>query len=154
MLPDSRACTKCGVIKTLDQFSAAPRGKYGRKPSCKACDAARYARNPTPSRAVGEDVLRERWLATQVDPKTCTGCGEAKPRTEFSKARDGKYGPILLPQCKLCRSTQALQWFHDNKERHKENSTAGTWPRRTASRPSSTASCSPSRATCAPSVAS
>lgn len=53
--------------------------------------------------------------------KTCTKCGETKPCSGFSKNRDGVRGPILHSQCRACRSALALQWFHDNKERHKDN---------------------------------
>lgn len=34
---DTRRCTKCGEIKSLDQFHPDPRGRYGRVAQCKPC---------------------------------------------------------------------------------------------------------------------
>jgi len=117
MLPESRACTKCGLDKPLSEFSKAPRGKYGVKASCKACDAARYAANPFPSRALPVEELQRKVNERRGDTKRCTVCGEVKPRSQFSKARDGKYGPILRSECKPCCSQRAMQWYRDNPGR-------------------------------------
>lgn len=123
MLPDSRRCTKCASEKPLSEFSKAPRGKYGIKASCKACDAARHAtlHPPKPRKQPDEAAERARYEERWAQPKRCTKCGEIKDRSEFHKSRDGNHGPILKPRCKVCSTEQALQWFHDNKERNKEN---------------------------------
>lgn len=98
---DERACTKCGLTKPLDQFSRAPRGKYGRKASCKACDAARHEAQFVPV-VVDEDAKRARYTQHRRGPKTCTKCGVAKDRSEFRIVREGKYGPILEGCCNAC----------------------------------------------------
>lgn len=123
MQPDSRQCTKCAVEKPLSEFSKAPRGKYGVKASCKACDAARHAElhPPQPRKPRDEEAERARYAARWSEPKQCTKCSEVKDRSEFHKSRDGKYGPILKPTCKLCDAAQARQWFADNSERASEN---------------------------------
>lgn len=120
MSPDSRACRKCGADKPLAEFSKAPRGKYGRKATCKECDAARHASKFIPKQR-DEEAQRIRYELRWAGPKTCTKCGLSKERSEFSKNRDGKFGPILNSHCKACQATSARQWFHDNKERSKEN---------------------------------
>lgn len=117
MLPDSRACTKCGLDKPLSEFSKAPRGKYGVKASCKACDAERYAANPHPSRALPPEEVKRRLEERRGDAKKCTKCGVVKDRSEFTKSRDGKYGPVLHPLCNACKSERAKRWFRDNPDR-------------------------------------
>jgi hypothetical protein len=113
---DSRECVGCGATKLLSEFSLAPRGKFGRKARCKACDAERHRAQFVPA-VVDEDAKRERYTRNQVGPKTCENCGVSKDRSAFSKSRQGKYGPVLMSWCKECTSVRALQWFHDNHER-------------------------------------
>lgn len=120
MLPDSRECRKCGTDKPLSEFSKAPRGKYGRKASCKACDSLRSAAS-FKSRALPPEVLKLRAEERRGSAKKCTRCGAVKDRTAFNKNREGKYGPILHAHCKECQSAAARQWFAENKERAKEN---------------------------------
>lgn len=47
--PQRKTCTKCGVEKTLDEFSRQASGKLGRKRHCKSCsaeyDRERYTKN-------------------------------------------------------------------------------------------------------------
>lgn len=120
MLPESRQCTKCAVEKPLSEFSKAPRGKHGRKSTCKACDSARATAKRV-YKPRDEEAERARHEARWSKPKKCTKCGEVKDRSEFSKSRDGKYGPILRTDCKECCSARALQWFADNSARANEN---------------------------------
>src|SRR5918912_4609285 len=119
MPPESRVCTKCGLDKPLSEFSKAPRGKYGRKSSCKSCDAARYAANPTSSRALPREERIRRLAKRRGDSKTCTKCGEAKPYAEFSLARRATEtrSAVYRSECKRCSSDRAMQWYRDNPGR-------------------------------------
>ena len=117
MLPDSRRCTKCAADKPLTEFSKAPRGKYGRKSSCKACDAARFKSGYVP---------RQRTLLPPRDPgetKTCSKCGVTKTFAEFSLSREATEtrNAVYRSHCKECQATAARQWFADNPERANEN---------------------------------
>lgn len=120
MVPDSKRCSKCDVIKPLSEFSRAPRGKWGRKSSCKACDAAWHKAQfvPTPR---DEAAWEARYTKQRGDTKVCTQCGETKPLSEFGKSRDGKYGPVLRPTCKVCNSERAMRWHVDNPGRMVSN---------------------------------
>lgn len=120
MFPDSRECRKCGVDKPLSEFSKAPRGKYGRKATCKACDAARWKANPV-SKAMPAEVVRARLEARRGDSKQCRKCLEAKPRTEFHKSHDGKHGPVLKSICKACHAAQVRGWYGENSDRSNTN---------------------------------
>lgn len=112
----SKVCTKCATAKPLDQYSKAPRGLHGTKSTCKACDAARHQALGL-SRALPPDQLRSRIEARRGDTKQCAKCKAIKTRAEFSKSRDGKYGPVLRSWCKPCSSVRAYRWFLDHRER-------------------------------------
>jgi hypothetical protein len=68
----SRECTKCKKTKGLDYFSRSAKGPYGRKSSCKQCDAelfqikqeqkkkaAKPSANPKEKIASGADVVKK-----------------------------------------------------------------------------------------------
>jgi hypothetical protein len=113
----SRTCRKCNVEKLLEEFSRAPRGKYGRKASCKACDAARAAEHYVP-----KPRTKYREAYTGDEPKTCRKCGETKPLREFRLSRQATNtrNAVYRSDCKTCSATAARRWFAENKERHKE----------------------------------
>ncbi|WP_432010189.1 endonuclease VII domain-containing protein [Streptomyces cucumeris] len=114
MLPESKRCTKCGADKPLSQFSKAPRGKHGLKPSCKACDAARHAAQYVPKpRGPRRPPFSEGTL------KTCRKCGVVKPLDEFSLSRraTATTNAVYRSDCKACCSARAKQWIADNSER-------------------------------------
>lgn len=67
------------------------------------------------------EEVKRRLEERRGDTKKCTKCGEAKPRTEFSKAYDGKHGPVLRPSCKACQSARAREWFAENPKRTAAN---------------------------------
>lgn len=116
MNPTSRACTKCGATKPLTDFSAAPRGKYGRKSSCKECDAARHAALHPPKPRVHRK-LREAF--TGAEPKTCRRCGEVKPLREYSLSRreTPTQNAVYRSDCKTCCSARAMEWQRANPSR-------------------------------------
>jgi hypothetical protein len=118
----ARTCTKCCLLKPLEEFSRAPRGKYGRKANCRSCDAARqrakYVPNPDGRRAKRRGP---------IDPdslNTCRGCGETKPYRLFSlsSSATATRNAVYRNQCKKCRAVCALQWFRDNPGRTMANS--------------------------------
>jgi hypothetical protein len=116
MQPDSRQCAKCAAQKPLSEFSKAPGGKYGRKARCKACDAAYAAANKEKRRlppGEAERRIQERRGAT----KQCSKCGEVKDRSLFSKAYEGKNGPVIRGDCKTCQSARTQKWHRDNRDR-------------------------------------
>jgi hypothetical protein len=55
--------------------------------------------------------------------KTCTGCKEEKPLTDFSS--NGKY---IRSRCKPCNAAQARRWAAENKERALETQRRRTLP--------------------------
>lgn len=118
MQPDSKRCTKCSADKPLSEFSKAPRGKYGRKASCKECDAARHAAQHVPKQRGPR-----RAPIDLAEPKTCRACGVTKTHADFSLSRKATEtsNAVYRSDCKECCSGRALQWFRDNRERNKEN---------------------------------
>lgn len=113
----SRVCTKCSLDKPLSEFSKHPRGKYGVKPSCKACDSARHASSYTPKQRTLRPPRDESEL------KACRKCGVTKPLVEFSLSRKATAtsNAVYRSDCKACCSARAMQWFKDNPGRATAN---------------------------------
>lgn len=129
-IPLSKPCSKCGTEKPLSEFHAYKKSPDGRKAICKACrkseSLAHYWTNPEKQREKNrEKRLKdpEKWreysrkmhakLSKRKPPvvrasegKSCTGCGETKPLSEFWKqpvARDG-----LAYRCKQCEKEKYI----------------------------------------------
>lgn len=105
--PAEKTCTKCGEVKPLSGYHRAPKGLYGHTAQCKACRNA-YQRT----------YLR-RLKAERVEPatpteKTCTGCGETKPYTEYHRNASSKDG--LRSRCKACQSARRKAYYAANRE--------------------------------------
>lgn len=116
--PTERVCLGCREVKSLDQFSKAPRGKWGRKARCKACDATRHKRQKIYTTQESRDATRQALLdERRSGPKVCAECGESKPREEFGISKHGKHGPILRSNCKPCGSARARAWYYLNQDR-------------------------------------
>lgn len=117
MSATSRVCTKCSLDKPLPEFSKNSRGKYGVKPSCKACDSARHASSYIPK----QRTLRP--PRSGAEPKTCTKCGITKQLAEFSLSRKATAttNAVYRSECKPCNSARAAQWFKDNPGRTTAN---------------------------------
>lgn len=120
MLPDSRSCTKCALEKPLSEFSKAPRGKYGRKSTCKSCDSERAQRN-FKSRALPAEEIGRRLADRRGASKRCRKCHEIKDRSEFHKSHDGTHGPVLKSICKICHAAQVREWYGRNTGRAASN---------------------------------
>ena len=123
LIPESRSCTKCGEIKSLDEFDKAPRGKYGREARCKACRAAGYQ-----ERHVPKPRRKRRAAFTGNEIKTCRKCGQEKPLSQFSLSRKATetQNAVYRSDCKVCCSAQAMQWFRDHPERQYESRRANS----------------------------
>lgn len=52
--------------------------------------------------------------------RTCVGCGETKPHSEYYKRQDGQ---VSGNKCRQCRSRAALDWWYRDlvKNRHEQN---------------------------------
>jgi hypothetical protein len=121
--PLTRPCTKCEIEKPLAEFSAAPRGKYGRKASCKECDALRHSQTYAP---VDTEETERRRAATyearwQGAKKTCRLCEVEKDRSEFYASRSGKFGRVLKSSCKDCDTAAVRAWYAKNSDQSNTN---------------------------------
>ena len=84
--PTEKSCTKCGVVKPLDEFSRRASAKYGRTPWCKTCIAEQSAARYAAKKAAGDQ-----W-DPDVDTKECNECGETKLLREFARHAAGLKG--------------------------------------------------------------
>lgn len=119
--PYSRHCTKCGLLKSLEAFSKAPNGKYGRKATCKGCDAARFAVKYVPH---PEGRIGPRRPPLPLDTlRSCTKCKTTKPLSEFSLSRRarGTQNAVYRSNCKKCASLDTIEWHKRNPGRVEAN---------------------------------
>jgi hypothetical protein len=86
-------CKACGETKHRDEFADAPTLRTGKSTKCGACTKAEfleYQRNYQEKKRRAQGArTREQYLAESTDAmspnKTCTVCGETKPRDHFPK---------------------------------------------------------------------
>lgn len=105
----AKACTKCGEVKPLEQFSPHATGKLGRRPWCKPCNAAqarRWARvnreRATERRRVSQLPRQygitaedfDRMLAQQSG--VCAICGSDEPNAH---GRTGRKFRLSVDHC-------------------------------------------------------
>jgi len=91
-----KRCSKCGKLKDESEFPKDRTRKDGLHQRCKACKNE-YSRQRYKSNQESPEGKAE-----NSDLKRCSGCGELKNRSEYSKDRTKKDG--LYHLCKVCRS--------------------------------------------------
>lgn len=114
----SKACTRCGVAKPLDEFYAKPKAADGRVSRCKQCQ-----------REVSRDWRLknlERSAATVLPAdyaKPCSRCSEILPASNYypcGTAYDG-----LTPDCSPCIRKRRREYAAANRE--KESTARAAW---------------------------
>ncbi len=108
-----KRCSKCGKLKNESEFPKDRTRKDGLHQRCKACKNS-YSRQryKTKQESKEDDVESH-------DLKKCSGCGELKARSEFSKDRTKKDG--LYHLCKVCRSAYRRKSQGIKKDTQKRN---------------------------------
>jgi len=96
----SKKCSKCGQVKSLDEFYRCSRASDGRQSACKRCQKStlnqvRY--QPDPS----------------MTSKQCSRCRQTKPVAEFHRQQQAKDG--LQSACKSCRSAVAARAYESEE---------------------------------------
>lgn len=159
--PDSRACTYCGVVKPLAEFSPSPTGRWGYEARCKECNCLRqrerrYAgavphRPRTKVSDTSPDYWKPRFWAKVNKTKTCwlwtgaldsSGYGTSAPALYEARAHRISYtdahGPIPkgMHIDHLCRVRSCVNPAHLECVTPRENilrghGVAGTHARRT-----------------------
>jgi hypothetical protein len=108
----SKKCCKCHEIKNVEEFSPRLGNLDGYSYDCRAC-RSKYDIERQDKKLAQENPERyklllikrenmERYLNNQLDVKTCTGCGETKEISEFSRFRRNADGYYC--RCKSCSS--------------------------------------------------
>ena len=97
----TKKCTKCGEVKTFDEFYNATKSKDGLDYHCKSCEKKR-------KRLAAEKKGVKPAFKPFINKygKQCTRCNEFKPYNEFSNHTQNKTGKH--PQCKSCRSEDRI----------------------------------------------
>jgi hypothetical protein len=83
----AKTCTKCGLIKLLDDFCNSHDGKFKKKSQCKVCDKH-------------DEEKRKRRVKSITIEKPCSECGVIKLASEYNKSSKSYDG--LTACCKEC----------------------------------------------------
>lgn len=124
--PTGRICTKCREFKSLDAFSKAARGKFGRNSRCRDCAAeyqrankdrvnalslARYHRLQGPKRQAKKRKID---AALSSPSKRCSSCRIVKPKSDFGPDKIRPDG--LRPYCRECKAKESREFRKRNPE--------------------------------------
>lgn len=103
-----RECTKCRIIKPLDEFYIQPHGKYGRRAECAKCTAVRTVayreRFPEKMRHWSRDSARKKRGfpdPTRSIPDFCEICGSGEKLDLDHDHNDGKFRGWICRKCNL-----------------------------------------------------
>src|ERR1017187_2342032 len=102
-----KICKKCGVAKTVSEFSKATKARDGLQSWCKTCLSKANKKSREKNRARETIVIPEF--------KTCPGCKGEKPSSDFNKHDRNKDG--LQSFCKKCCSKKNKTSREKNKAR-------------------------------------
>lgn len=105
----TKKCSKCGEVKTLDNFGKNKRSKDGLRYSCRECENSirrKQNNNNNYKRAIINKSLLKKGM------KVCSRCGESKSLSEFYKAKDKPSGYRSL--CKACINLKERNKYKEN----------------------------------------
>ena len=107
---EAKKCHNCGITKPLSDFPKDKKSKGGYRHKCKSCRAKDKMANVARRQ---DELEAKRRAATAADqPKTCSGCNAAKPRTEFNRSKSTPDG--LQNYCRDCQARKGVQHREDN----------------------------------------
>jgi 5-methylcytosine-specific restriction endonuclease McrA len=111
----AKTCTRCGEVKSLEDYYRQAAAKDGRQYSCKTCvntlGVATYAANIPPELVAKRQHQQEE--ATK-GVKTCVKCNLTKPLTEYYK--DSKSPGGYQYSCNICDNATSAKYREENKE--------------------------------------
>jgi hypothetical protein len=121
-LPFGKVCNRCAALKPMEEFHAAPRGKYRRTSVCKTCrnaaSKARHAEDPSKKRAYYE-ANRERLKAYGKARRQDPAVREAARRRYEARRADPEQRALDVEKARKWRD--AHPWKrreHTLKERY------------------------------------
>lgn len=122
MTSTGRICSKCGILKPLEQFHRDQKGRDGRSSRCKEC-AKKHVK------AWAREKFAERYGRTEKKrkesadlfaqgKKRCSKCGKIKPIAQYysnTRSKDGFYS-----RCKSCHDLVVRAWESKNPDKKAE----------------------------------
>ena len=112
-----KACTICGVPKSLDNFYKQPRGLYGKTAQCKSCCALRDKKKKEEHIKAREG--KESPITKICTNKTCPHNGLSQLISNFTKASDEIDG--FNNQCRTCTTASSHKWSRENAPKMRAN---------------------------------
>jgi len=92
----SQKCTKCKIVKNIDQFNKDSSRKSGYSYTCRLCSSAKN------KKGAEKHKEQNKTQPPVIESKKCSDCGNIKPASEFHIHNARKSG--LSPKCKECQS--------------------------------------------------
>lgn len=115
-LGTTKRCPRCGEVRGRDDFHRNRSNSDGLQAYCKRC--SKQVQREYEARNADAVAIRkaERAKLPRADgTKTCTKCGETKPRISFYALRNTKDGRATY--CMECQKAQSREWRAANRER-------------------------------------
>lgn len=115
---DTKACSKCLKIKSVEEFSQQPGGRRGFCSICKFC----RRKHERKKRRAGQSACFITWLELQNqenrDERVCKTCSVIKPLSEFHLSEKGRKG--VRGVCKQCCNAESRKNY-DPQATRKQN---------------------------------
>jgi hypothetical protein len=129
-----KKCTKCGVVKSLDEFSNAKKGKHGKQSRCKDCDKEYYKSNKETILKRCKDYkennkeVRKEWreknkenIINYTKKYYENNKEKVSKTTKEWRIKNKEYLKKYREENKEKRNQQNKEWRIKNKEKIKEN---------------------------------
>ncbi len=118
---ENKKCSKCGEVKTINEFYKDKAKKDGYCRRCKECK--KECHDPEKLKKWKEkniEIHTEEYYQNLSGVKRCGKCKEVKFVSEFSKGRINKNGLACL--CKECDKKKKIKYYKNNQEKINEKS--------------------------------
>ena len=107
----TKACSKCGIVKPLSEFSKQASLPGGRKHQCKACDAKYHKQYYTENR---EQLLIDQAEYAKTHPEVCQKAKKKYADANIDKIRESRKVANLTPKRKENKAKTARKFKESN----------------------------------------
>lgn len=113
-LVDAKECTKCGIIKPLNDFSHSAKGLGNTQSWCRSCQS-KYTKHFGVDKKSRYKKPVDFYRRQSTITKKCSVCGMEKPLTPEFFHRHTKEKSGFKSSCKECRSKKNIVWRKNHK---------------------------------------
>ena len=111
---DTKKCTSCNEVKSLESFHKDSACRMGRKNKCKPC-VNKCAGIYRSTNTIQNAVLSIEELHRKTPTIKCSGCKQVLSSEHFYRNNERANG--LSPKCAVCTLAANSQWYKDNPDK-------------------------------------